>query len=350
MSTVTITNPALSELHSSSKIEKVPTVAVDKIELSEEEEERTFHNTDAAYVLPNDNIEHRRLELQHRLLWQLMGNKVFHSPVQKDTKRRTLEIGCGTGAVTHEMASTFPDAQVFGVDLSPVPQVRQKLSNISYVQGNIMNVDHAAFEENSFDLIFSRLLVLGMSNWKAYVERCVSLTKPGGWVEMHDFAHEIHHVPAHVSSLDHLRPHSIAISEIADASHPTDAYCHPAPWSWDTIFGKLLALNDVDLYCGANIPSLFAEAGLTDIRITRYMVPYSRWEGLTREEKEMADYLETFVRDLIPVAIRKAGENAGPGHREEVEDAVRDAKKYHEAFDGGRNFLWMYVVCGWKPE
>ncbi|KAF9729345.1 methyltransferase domain-containing protein [Paraphaeosphaeria minitans] len=244
MSTVTITNPALSELHSSSKIEKVPTVAVDKIELSEEEEERTFHNTDAAYVLPNDNIEHRRLELQHRLLWQLMGNKVFHSPVQKDTKRRTLEIGCGTGAVTHEMASTFPDAQVFGVDLSPVPQVRQKLSNISY----------------------------------------------------------------------------------------------------------LLALNDVDLYCGANIPSLFAEAGLTDIRITRYMVPYSRWEGLTREEKEMADYLETFVRDLIPVAIRKAGENAGPGHREEVEDAVRDAKKYHEAFDGGRNFLWMYVVCGWKPE
>jgi hypothetical protein len=42
-----------------------------------------------------------------------------------------------------------------------------------------MDIDDARFEENSFDLIFSRLLILGMSNWKAYVGRCVALTKPG---------------------------------------------------------------------------------------------------------------------------------------------------------------------------
>ncbi|KAL5374102.1 hypothetical protein DPSP01_012163 [Paraphaeosphaeria sporulosa] len=350
MSTSTTINPVLSESYSSSKLDEFRTVAIDKIEPSEDEDERTFHDTDAAYVLPNDNIEHQRLEVQHRLLWQLMGNKVFHAPVPKDTTRKTLDIGCGTGAVTYEMASTFPNAQVFGADLSAVPQVRQKLSNINYVQANIMDTDDARFEQDSFDLIFSRLLVLGMSNWKAYVERCVSLTKPGGWVEMHDLSHAIHHVPVDISSLEHLRPHSITISEIANVSHPTDAYCHPSPWSWAIIFGKLLALKDVDLYCGANIPSLFAEAGLTDIRITRYMVPFSRWDGLTREEREMADYLETFVRDLIPVAIQKAGESAGPEYAGEVEDAIRDARKYHEAFDEGRNSLWMYVVCGRKPE
>lgn len=108
-----------------------------------------------------------------------MGNKLFHAPLNKDIIHKTLDIGCGTGAVTHEMASTFLSAQVFGVDLSPVPQVRQTLPNINYVQGNIMDIDDARFEENSFDLLFSRLLVLGMSNWKAYVERCVALTKPG---------------------------------------------------------------------------------------------------------------------------------------------------------------------------
>ncbi|KAF2450248.1 hypothetical protein P171DRAFT_402538 [Karstenula rhodostoma CBS 690.94] len=243
MSTFAITNPILSGF-SSSEIENVPIDTADKIELSEEEDKRTFHNTDAAYVLPNDNTEHQRLELQHKLLWQLMDNKVFHSPLHKDTMRKILDIGCGTGAVTHEMASTFPDAQVFGVDLSPVPHVRQKLPNISY----------------------------------------------------------------------------------------------------------LLALKDVDLYCGVHIASLFAEAGLTDIRVTRYLVPYSRWEGLTREEKEMADYLETVVRDIIPIAIRKAGENAGPEYGREVDEAVTDARKYLEAYDGGRDFLWLYVVCGRKPE
>jgi trans-aconitate methyltransferase len=108
-----------------------------------------------------------------------MGNRVFHAPLNKDNIRKTLDVGCGTGAVTHEMGSTFPSAQVFGADLSPVPQVRQKLPNIQYVQGNIMDIDDARFEKNSFDLVFSRLLVLGMSNWRAYIERCVSLTKPG---------------------------------------------------------------------------------------------------------------------------------------------------------------------------
>ncbi len=125
------------------------------------------------------NVEHQRLELQHKLLWQIMGDKVFHAPLNKDDIHKTLDVGCGTGAVTHVMASTFPNAQVFGADLSPVPQVRVKLPNITYVQGNIMEIDDTRFEHNSFDLIFSRLLVLGMSNWKAYIARCVALTKPG---------------------------------------------------------------------------------------------------------------------------------------------------------------------------
>lgn len=167
---------------------------------------------------------------------------------------------------------------------------------------------------------------------------------------MHDFSNAIHHVPAHVSSLKYLRPHSISISEIETASHSTDAYQHPYPWLWETTLGKLLALKDVDLYCGSKIPSLFAEIGLVDISIKRYMVPYSRWDDLTEVERAFSDYLETFARDVMPVAIRKAGENAGPEYAQEVEEAIRDARRYHEAYEGGRNFLWMYVVCGRKPE
>ncbi|KAJ8112650.1 hypothetical protein OPT61_g5022 [Boeremia exigua] len=346
MDTISITLPVQPQ----SKLDKFPVVSIVEIELSEDGNERTFHNTDAAYVLPNDNVEHQRLELQHGLLWRIMGNKVFHAPLSKDSMHKTLDIGCGTGAVTHEMASAFPNAQVLGADLSPVPHVRQKLPNIKYVQGNIMDIDDTRFEHNSFDLIFSRLLVLGMSNWKAYIARCVALTKPGGWVEMHDFSQAVRRVPAHVSSLEHLRPHSITIPEIANSSHPADAYHDPSPWLWEVTFEKLLALKGVDTHCGSKIPSLFAEAGLTDIRIRRYMVPYSRWEGLTKEEKDMADYLETFIRDLVPVAIRKAGQNAGPEYAQEAEEAIADTKRYHEAYEGGRDFLWMYVVCGRKAE
>ncbi|KAF3043991.1 hypothetical protein E8E12_004916 [Didymella heteroderae] len=235
---------------------------------------------------------------------------------------------------------------ILGADLSPVPQVRQKLASIQYVQGNIMNISDARFEQDSFDLIFSRLLVLGMSNWKVYIERCVSLTRPGGWVEMHDFSNAVHHIPTHFSSLERLRPHSISISEIANSSHPTDSYQNPSPWLWETTFGKLLALKDVDLYCGTKIPSLFAEAGLIDIRIKRYMIPYSRWGELTDAERAFADYLQTFARDVMPVAIRKAGENVGLAHAQEVEEAVKDVRRYYESFEGGRNFLWLTTRGG----
>ncbi|OSS45178.1 hypothetical protein B5807_09373 [Epicoccum nigrum] len=315
-----------------------------------EADARTFHNTDAAYVLPNDNIEHQRLELQSRLLYRLMGSKVFHSPLDRSEIHKTLDIGCGTGAVTHEMASMFPDAQVLGADLSPVPGVRQKLPNISYVQGNIMELEDALFERNSFDLIFSRLLVLGMPNWKAYVERCVALAKPGGWVEMHDLSTKIQHILPHISSFEHFRPHSITINEIANSSHPTDSYYSPSAFIWDSILNKLLALKDVDSYCGSNIGSLFTDAGLTDIHIKRYMFPFGTWDELTGEERGTADYMGTSWKEVLPVLFKKAGENAGPEYAEDVVKAIRDVKKFYESYEGGRNFLWMYVVCGRKPE
>ncbi len=77
--------------------------------------------------------EHQRLEHQHNLFIRLTGNKLFHAPLHNPTVHKTLDIGCGTGAVTHEMGSLFPHARVYGVDLSPVPQVWEKLPNISYV-------------------------------------------------------------------------------------------------------------------------------------------------------------------------------------------------------------------------
>lgn len=167
---------------------------------------------------------------------------------------------------------------------------------------------------------------------------------------MHDFSNAVQHVPVGIDSTTHLRSHTITMAELAASSHPTDAYHQATPWLWETTTAKLLALKDVDIYCGRNIPFLFEKAGLVDITIRRYMVPYSTWDGLTREEQEIGEYLECFIRDYVPITLRKAGENAGPGYEDEVVAAILDAKKYHETYVGGRNFLWMYVVCGRKPE
>lgn len=153
---------------------------------------------------------------------------------------------------------------------------------------------------------------------------------------MQDFFNEAHHVPIDISYVAHLRPRSTSVSEIAIPSHSTDAYQEPSPWLWESTLGKLLVSKGVDLYCGSRIPSLFAEAGLTEIRIKWYIAPYSRRDGLTEAEKAFANYPKPFARDVLPVAIPKAGEHAGPEYARKVKEAIKDMRQYYEAFNGGR--------------
>jgi trans-aconitate methyltransferase len=113
-----------------------------------------------------------------------MNDQLIHAPLAAPGVHKALDIGCGTGIVTHVIASEFPNAQVYGLDLSRVPNVREKLQNIEYIQANFNDVTGSdqpdtRFKKCSFDYIFSRLLVLGMADWKGYIERCVALTKPG---------------------------------------------------------------------------------------------------------------------------------------------------------------------------
>ena len=167
---------------------------------------------------------------------------------------------------------------------------------------------------------------------------------------MHDLDQQVQQVPSSLSSLELLRPHSLSIAQTAQHSHPTDAYYHPAPWTWPTTIGKLLSVSGADMHCGRNIAALFEKVGLVDIKVRRYMLPYGRWDDLTAEEKRMADYVETFVRNVLPLCVRRAGEGLGDEWEAEVEDAVEDLKRHSEAYEGGRYFMWMYAVCGRKVE
>jgi ubiquinone/menaquinone biosynthesis C-methylase UbiE len=132
--------------------------------------------------------EQNRLELQAQALEQLMSNNIFHSPLVKPN--RVLDIGCGTGRSTVQLAQRFPDARIIGVDLSPVPAVHPKPDNVEYIQADIrqlMKSDDERFANGSFDYVFSRLLSLGMTDWQGYVSEVSSILAPGGWFEVQEF-------------------------------------------------------------------------------------------------------------------------------------------------------------------
>ena len=90
--------------------------------------------------------------------------------------------------MTVALAQTFPSAQVYGLDLAPVPQTstNPRPPNVQYIQGNIHDLlgQHPDLQPGTFDYIYSRYLLATATPWLKYLDQIATLLNPGGWLEM----------------------------------------------------------------------------------------------------------------------------------------------------------------------
>ena len=105
--------------------------------------------------MPNDEIEQERMDMQHHAIILVLGSLYF-SPLE--SPKRIIDLGTGTGIWAIEVADIHPEAEVFGVDLSPIqpswgpPNVRFQVDDVE---------DPWVWKNDYFDLIFSRLMISG---------------------------------------------------------------------------------------------------------------------------------------------------------------------------------------------
>lgn len=71
-------------------------------------------------MLPEDKREQDRLDLQHALyLKSFGGDKLYLAPIGDKTES-VLDLGTGTGMWAIDFADAHPEADVLGIDLSPI--------------------------------------------------------------------------------------------------------------------------------------------------------------------------------------------------------------------------------------
>lgn len=195
----------------------------------------------------------------------MMHNKPFHAPVT--APRRILDIGCGTGAMTYVLATAFPDAQVIGLDISPVPEDRYgRVPNLTYVQGDVVTIGESdeRFAEGGFDYVFHRLLFLGMTDWEGYAAKVARLLAPGGWAEMQDYDMTIYD------------------GEGEDVSGQW--------WHW-TAFREDAAAMGLDMEVGRKLESLMRGAGLQAVEKKMYDVPCTYWDDMPEHLKPVGKHM-----------------------------------------------------------
>ncbi|KAL8770385.1 MAG: hypothetical protein Q9203_004396 [Teloschistes exilis] len=162
--------------------------------------ERRYQKTKSPYFMPQDVIEQNRLHAQAAAIVEMIGSAPFIAHVQhRWDVSKAVDVGCGTGVATIQIAAIFPTAKVYGLDLSPVPQAVQSMasSNVAWAEGNVLDaafdrpgddtMSREIFVPDNLDYIFGRMLFLGIDNWSSYFSTTYRSLKSSGMIEHQDW-------------------------------------------------------------------------------------------------------------------------------------------------------------------
>jgi SAM-dependent methyltransferase len=102
--------------------------------------------------------------------------------------RNFLSVGCGPGVFLRELAKSRLQMDVAGVDVSAsrIRDAEQRLTGLPNARVCVGEATALPFEDNSFDIVFSRFLLEYLPDKLAAVREMARVCRPGGMVMLQD--------------------------------------------------------------------------------------------------------------------------------------------------------------------
>ncbi|KAJ3017862.1 UNVERIFIED_CONTAM: hypothetical protein HDU68_011439 [Siphonaria sp. JEL0065] len=215
---------------------------------------RRYHAVESSdYIMPSDDKEQTRLEMQHQLLRYAFGSHVICPEARKLIKRRgtkVLDVGCANGCWMDSLfAGGHVNCQYYGVDITEDAFEFGTVCNAELIFGNVL--ERLPYDNNTFDYTHQRLLFLGIpkEKWPQVIKEVMRVTKPGGWIEL------VEACPG----------------EVYDTGPAAEAFLAPIV--------SVLDKRGLDIYAGSNLVKYAAVVGgLANIGVKTVSIPLG-WNG-----------------------------------------------------------------------
>ena len=122
--------------------------------------------------------------------WRTAANSAAYLLPRLAPSARLLDIGCGPGTITADLAALVPGGEVVAIDLAPgiledarAEAGRRGLLNISFEVGDVYRL---AFADDSFDVIHAHQVLQHLSDPVAALAEMRRVCRPGGVVAARD--------------------------------------------------------------------------------------------------------------------------------------------------------------------
>ncbi|KXH45423.1 TAM domain methyltransferase [Colletotrichum nymphaeae SA-01] len=283
---------------------------------------RTYHRyKEGKYVIPNDEQENDRMDMQHHICLITLGGRLgLAPPCQPGVKvDRVLDVGTGTGIWAIQFGDDHPEAEVLGVDLSAT-QPDIVATNVKF---EIDDIDEELTYTIPFDYIHSRFMSSSIAVWKAYLTKCFNHIQPGGYLELQEPEMEF-------QSDDGTFPADCPLSKYGNLLKEAAA-----------IFGR-------EYVSVSSLKTLMVEVGFQDVTLSRYKWPINTWPKDPSFKELGAWGFENSNAGLEAISIAPLT-RAHKWTREEVNVFLAEVRK-DLANKNYHTYVPMYFVVGRKPE
>ena len=125
-----------------------------------------------------EEIELERLRLLHQIFDPLTIENIENIGISEGWT--CLEVGAGAGSIASWMSDRVSlSGKVLATDIEMKFLSQLNKSNLEIRKHNIVNDD---IEENSYDLVHCRFLLMHLNEYKKALNKMSSALKPGGWL------------------------------------------------------------------------------------------------------------------------------------------------------------------------